>query len=331
MLSSCAKYLNSRRLGLFFSVLLLLLTSQLKAQVKVQSNDELWLADETEPEETFEQRFIRSNIAITEWFDGTAEGIDLFLVGKKISKRKNNTHLKVANSTFALDGEGTQNRTSISVDLKLPNLEEYWQLKLSSFDEAEASRSAQTGYLRNTPQETKHGASVGLFRRWGNVRTAFQPRVELTDPLKVSHSLSFESIADFKTFEANPKVEFYATPDKGAGIDTAFNWNFIVTKRVSFTLINNWDYQEKIHTLSAGNGFSFGQLIDRANTMSYGLLFFSNNRDNYHLEGYSFSVGWSHLIYKKILDFQLIPHLDFNRDKDFRGAAGLIFNLNLNF
>jgi hypothetical protein len=289
--------------------------------------------DRAEPEEkkTLEQRLIQSNISISEWFDSTAEGIDLFLAGKKVTTKKNESHFRIENSTFSTEEENLRNTSSLSVILRLPNLEEYWQLKFSSYDEAEEKRNVQKSYLRNAPRERSYGASLGLFRKLGAVRAAFQPRIDLSDPLQVSHSLSFESVADMTDYTLNPKFELFAVPDKGTGFFIALNANFSISPGYSFTLINNGEYEDRKHQYSTGNGFSLGQAVDSRSSISYSLIFNSNNRDNYHLESYALAVAWSHMIYRRILDYQLVPHLDFAKTKEFKGVSGIVFTLNLNF
>jgi hypothetical protein len=309
--------------NLFFSFLFLLFLSGGLAAAQEGKQDK--------PEETFEQKFIRNNIEVTEWFNGTAEGLDLFLTGRDVSKVKNNSHVRLTNTSYSVEGSNLNNQMSLGVELRLPNLEELWKLQLSSFNEAEERRTTQKGHLDRTQKTTNYGATLGVFRRFGNVRTSFQPRVDFTDPLRVSHSAVFESIATFDSFAYNPKLEFFATPDKGTGIDTAHNLNFILNPKWSFTIINNWEYEEKLHKLSAGNGFSFNQIVNPVSSLSYTWMSFSDNRDNYHLVGYTFSATLSHLIYKRVLDFQLTPHLDFMADHMFIGNAGLIFALNVTF
>jgi hypothetical protein len=297
----------------------------MEAQETEQSNEK------TTEKKTLEQRLIQSNISIAEWFDSTAEGIDLFLAGKKVTNKKNESHFRIENSTFSIEEENLRNTSSLSVILRLPNVEEYWQLKFSSYDEAEEKRNVQKSYLRNTPRERNYGASLGLFRKLGSVRTAFQPRIDLSDPLQVSHSLTFESVADFTSFSLNPKFELFAVPDKGTGFFMAMNANFSLSPQFSFTLINNGEYEDRKHQFSTGNGFAIGQVIDSRSSLSYSLIFNSNNRDNYHLESYGLAVAWNHMIYRRILDCQLVPHLDFAKTKDFKGVSGITFTLNLNF
>jgi hypothetical protein len=281
--------------------------------------------------ETWEDIFIRDDIAITKWIDSAADGLDLFLMGERLTSEKNDTHVKIQNSTYYNDGQGILNATPINLNLRLPNFEEYWLLKFTTYDENEEQRGIQNGYLRQTPQPRNYGAGIGLFHKLGNVRVAFQPRINLSNPLSISHSLSFESVANYVTYQINPRMELFATPDKGAGVFTSLNFNFVLTKILSLTFINYSEYDEKPMLYTVTNGFSLNEASTKKTALAYSLLFNSSNQPNYELTGYSFAIAWSQLIYRKILDYQIIPHLDFNAVNFYQGKVGLIVNFNFNF
>jgi hypothetical protein len=288
------------------------------------------LAQEDSPDEGLEQRLIKGNIAVSEWLDGVAEGLDLFLVGRKLTRKRNETNVKLGNSSYYMADGSFTNSTSLNANLRLPNLEEYWQLKFSNYDESR-ERGVQANYLRQTPRERNYGATVGLFKKLGNVRAAFQPRISLQNPLNVSHSLAFESVADFKAYQINPKLEFFANAEKGTGVFEALNFNFQLNPVFSLTWINEGEYEEKVHLYSTTNALALGQVITDRRSLSYSLSLMSNNRPEYHLDVYSLAISWSDLLYKSILDYQLTPHLDFLRDRGFTGMAGVTFSINLNF
>lgn len=301
---------------MIFLCILLLLTPKAKA----------------EDEEEWELMLMDSNRAIAEWFDGFVEGVDLFLVGKRITDRPNSSSIRIENSTFSSEGVAPQNVTSLSINPRLVNLEEYLHLKFTTYDERENSRGVQNRYLRNTPREKNYGATIGLFRKLGNIRTAFQPRIELQDPLKVSHSLSFESIAEIKNFyRLNPKLELYASPSRGVGTYQSINVNFDLSKNYSLTFINEGDYQEKSHLFAVTNGISLGELLTDTSSMTYTFLFVSNNQPKYHLDAYTLSVAYGQTLYDGMLDYSLVPHLDFLASKRFKGNFGVTFTFNLNF
>jgi len=286
----------------------------------------------TRPEDlTFEQELIQSDVMISRFFGSVAEGLDLFLVGKQVTDRRNDTHVKLENSTFSNDGQGIREAPSVLVNLRLPNVEEYWSLKFTSYDEEQDRRNVQQSYLGQTPRQTNYGATVGFFKKLGNVRTSFQPRIELQNPLKVSHSLLFESVADMKTFRINPELELFANPTNGVGTYFAANINIPFSIRNSLTFINNGEYDEKQHIFSVTNGVSWGHFISRFSSISYNYIVVSNNRDNYHLDSYSFSVGYSHVLYRNIFDYQLIPHWDFAKAVSFVGKPGITLVMTLTF
>lgn len=297
------------------------------AAVTARAND----PDPPAPEESWEQMLIRRNIAISKFFDGIADGLDLFLAGDRITTQRNETSVRLENSTYVRDGEGVKNGTGVGVNLKLPNLEKYWNLKFTSYDEQQEKRDVRQSYLRQNPRENNYGATLGLFQKLGNVRTTFEPRIELQNPLKISHSIAFESVLDMKTYRVNPKLELFATPTKGTGIFLAANWHIPLQKRLSLTLINEAEYLDKLHQLSVSNGFSFGHIISSRSSLSYDLIFGSNNRTSYHLESYVAGITWTHLIYRKILDYRVTPYLDFEKAFGFKAKPGLTFTLGVTF
>jgi hypothetical protein len=288
---------------------------------------------EEKPEEhsELEKSLIESNKAISEWFDSVAEGVDLFLVGKKISNTKNTSKITLDNTTYSRESRNLSNLTTLSVNPRFTNLEAYWNLKFSNYDQSSTIRRTDGGYARQTPQEQNYGATIGLFRKLNNLRFAFQPRIELQDPLKVSHSLSVESVAAIDRLQINPKFEFFANASKGTGTTQALNFNYTVSEVYSLTLVNEAEYEDKVNKYSVTNAVNLGQLLSESTALTYGVTFYSNNRPNYHLDAYSFSVVWSQVVYKNILDYQVGPHMDFVQDEDFKGFVGGMFNLRVHF
>lgn len=282
-------------------------------------------------QDTFEQTLIKQNIAISHWIDGVADGLDVFLAGERYTKKPNETSATIEASSYYNHFEGYTGALNFNVDLRLPNVEEYWQLTFTSYDENE-DRGVRNRFFRQTPRERNYGASVGFFKKLGNVRTAFQPRVSFQGAPAISHSLSFESIAEEKGgYRVNPKLEFYATPGKGAGVFQAINFNFELTRVYSITFINEGDYESRVHFYTVTHGVSLGQRLNRKMSFGYNVLTSFINRPNYQLDTYNFSVAWRHLVYKRILDYEVIPNLDFRQSRHYVGNPGVTFNFNINF
>jgi hypothetical protein len=283
------------------------------------------------PETDWEETLVQGNINIANWFNSFADGLDLFLVGKRVTSKRNETQFKIENSTAITEKEDLSNTTSFGFNLRLPNVEEYWNVKFSSYDEQQEGRDIKNTYLRQTPREKSYGATVGLLAKLGNVRTIFEPRIELQDPLKVSHTLTFESVAENKKFEINPKLQFYADSSDGLGTTQALNFHFKLDTISSITLINQGDYQEKLSLYTVVNAITYGQEIDRVSAISYTLIFSSENRPNYHLESYNISSAYTRILYRNILVMQLIPNVDFSETFGFERVLGLTLNLSLLF
>lgn len=268
---------------------------------------------------------------ISDWIVQRAEKIDLFLVGAKESQHINTSSMRIQNTSFSNEGEEASNVTNISVNLKLPNLEEILHLKFATYDELDAERGVNKDYLKSNQKETNYGTSLGLFGKLGNIKAAFQPRIQFQNPLRVTQSLSFTNKIKKENYSIDPKLEFWADPNKGVGIFSLLNYGFPITRKLQFNIVNDANYEEKSHLLSVTNGVTFDQWVNRKNSLLYSFLLTSLNQPNYHLDSYSLALTWNRLIYMRILDAQLTPHLDFNRNKQYKGNLGITLNLNLNF
>lgn len=286
---------------------------------------------EIKSEKSFEENFLETNEAISKWFVDVADDIDIFLMGERITAKPNQTKLKIEDSLIFKDYEKMKNQPSISINLRLPNTEEYWNLKFTSYDENKERRATDKGAINKSRRTKDYGASLGFFQKMGKVKASFQPRVSFSNSLKLSHTLAFESLIDQRTFQINPKLSFYGNNDNGTGVVIALNY-FIPLNRIwSLTFVNDGDYVSRSHLFSTTHGLSFHQYLSMIKSMRYEIMFDSKNQPNYHLDTYTFSLTWSHLIYKNILDYQVTPFLEFASLRNFRGALGAVFTVGLSF
>lgn len=289
-------------------------------------------APEDSVSQTWEQRAIDGNIVVSRFLDRVADYVDLLLVGKRVTRQRNETSVRIENSSVWKEGFGYTNSTSFNLNLRLPNVEEYWNLKFTSYDEEAEKRSTRNAQYRQRPRVENYGATIGFFQRLGNVRTAFQPRIELQNPLKVAHSLTFEQthkIGEVGSF--NPKVEFFADSDRGTGLFNQLNFGFQLNHVYSLSLINQQTYEDKTHNYLVAQGIAIGRPVTRTAAISYSLFFNSDNQTTYHLSSYSFATTWSQLLYRNILDYNVTPHIDFGKEVSFTGRTGIDFNINLKF
>ncbi len=289
------------------------------------------VAEVISADKSAKDRFIAKNIEISEWFDNVAEGLDLFLIGRKVTKRKNETQVLLGSSVFVKEREGTETTAELDVNLRLPNVEDYWQLKFTSYDANQDRRIIQRGTFRRTPRQRNYGATLALFRNLGKVRTSFQPRAALQDGLKVSHSLVFESVAETDKYKLNPKLEFFANANEGAGTYLAINFHFNINDTFTLTPVNDAEYKDKLHTLVVTNGMVLGHKLTEFKSLAYNLFFESTNRDEYHLEGYTTSVTWAEVIYRNVLSYSISPSVSFAKPQSFVATPGIVFRVELQF
>lgn len=290
--------------------------------------------EETELEEvekTVGDDLLEAHGAVSDWFKDVANGLDLWIVGKRVTKRHNQTRVQVINNSYSAEATPVTNETVLAVMPRFPNLEEFFKLTFTTHDERADQRGINQNYLRNQPRETNYGTTLSFFRKFSNVRVSFQPRIELQDPLRVSHSLAFESVGKWRTFDLNPKFELFANPTSGTGLYGAFNFHFNLNETYSLIQINQGTYDEKQTSFATIHGLSLNQALNDLQQLSYGIIFLSNNKPKFHLDMYSLSVTLSQNLYADILDLRLTPHLDFPLANNFKGVAGITLSLILTF
>lgn len=299
---------------------------QMKAELEAAK-----LAHPEKPSPTLEQTFIENNIRFSNWLANAAQGIDLYVVGEKISTQRNMTRANIENTTISREGHVFSNKTDFNVSPRFPNLEKYWSVKFTSYDERQDKRGFNNTYLRQTQREKDFGATIGVIRKLKNVKTSFQPRIELRDPLKISHSLAFESVAEMKNYNINPKVELFATPTKGTGVFYSLDLNWMLTKISTLTMINEGQYEENMNFYRQTHGVSVSRAFGDNSTLGTGLIFGFDNRPNFQLASYTYSVSWNQIVYERIFDYQIVPNLTFARQYGYKGIAGFMFRFAIRF
>ncbi len=277
-----------------------------------------------------EEKVIEKDKAIAEKIDDLAESIDLFLAGRKLTDRKNDTRLRLIG--FAENYEGGESQTTGHVDfsLRLPNLEEYWQLKFTSSEPTEF-QSLDRNRPGAAPGRTKYGASLGLFRRLGNFDTTFQPRISLTDPLTTFYLLAFTNKVRGTYLTFRPEFKFFADSQEGTGQTASFGIDYPFSKTTVLRLINEEQYLDLQALFSTNIGPEFLFSFNEKTGMTTSLTFYSISRPVYHLDHYIYLFSIRHQIYKNIFYVQLSPSLKFEKTNNFKGKAGIGLQLEFVF
>ncbi|MDZ4661373.1 MAG: hypothetical protein SGJ18_07100 [Pseudomonadota bacterium] len=280
--------------------------------------------------EKFEQGALETNVAIADKIDDFAESIDLFLAGKKFIREKNESSFRIIG--FAERSEGGAGREAVYLDfnLRLPNLEEYWQLKFTTVESNEF-QSLDKNRPGSAPGQRKYVASLGFFDQLGKVRTSFQPRIELSDPLQTSYVLEFSQTSQSKFYNFRPRLKFFADSQKGTGQAASFNVDFQVRPLMVFRFITEQQYLDLQGLFSTNLGPEILVSLSKKTGLSTSFTFYSTNRPSYHLDHYLLSYTIRHELYKKILYAQLSPNLLFPKDHGFKGVAGISANVELIF
>ena len=281
---------------------------------------------------TFEERTIGLTETISDKIANTGEAIDLFIARKKYTERRNDSHINISQLVGYSEGGPVRTSTDFGFNLSLPNVEKRWQLRFSSYDEAAESRDLNQRTLRTVAPPKDPGAALVFFRKLGNIRTSFQPRLELKNPLQVNYVLRFESAAEQKHLRFEPRMEFYADSVKGTGQYGEVRFTFKATQksRWEYSFENDEEYRETDHFFSTHHGLGTSYSLSDSDGISAAVVASSENHP-FHLTGFTVSTSYGKEIYSQLLKYSVSPYIGFGKSDNFKGRTGIALNLQVIF
>jgi hypothetical protein len=283
-----------------------------------------------EPEKTFEQKVLDAGGYVSGKVDKVAEHIDLTLAGKKYTKKQNPTSVNVNQYVTWTEGD-IKTSTTFGLNLRLPNLERRWQLRFSSYDEEAENRDLQQKRVRTKAPERDYGAGLFFFQKLGNIKTTFQPRLELKDPLEVSYLLRFESSGQKGKVRLAPRVDLFADPQKGTGEFVSLELTVDLTEYLDLAFQNTEEYRERENFFSTQHGVSLDYSLTDTQAVGTGITTGSNNRPSFHLDSLVYSMSYAQVIYKDLLRYGLTPFLSFTKSHRFKGDPGISLTVSVTF
>jgi hypothetical protein len=257
--------------------------------------------------------------------------IDLLLIGERYSSKKNETHLRLISSLYLNDTWDLKPGLGIAFNLHLPNFQEYWNLKFTSYDE-----SRDRGVKKTIPGEElpeRFGAELLFLRTLGKLKFNYEPRLEFAKEFGISHKLSVEAAHPvWNSLLLNPKTELFARFDRGPGIYQALNLAQPLVENHQLVLVNQAEFFDRDNVLAVTQGLSHTHSLPELKaTLNYLVLFEFSNQQGYHLARYFYTVVFSQVIYDRALEYAIAPSLSFPDAQGFAGSPGLGATLNFIF
>lgn len=278
--------------------------------------------------------FIYYNKYLSQKVDETAHDLDLFISRKSKKKELNKTTITLRSFGAHYEGGKTDSSFNFDVNLRLPNTEEKWRLRFSSYDTNEDERGIRSRQQRLNSRERSYGAGVALMQDLGNIKTSFQPRIELRDPLQTSYTLKFESNGDIEPYKIVPRLDLFADSEKGVGQFLSLHSELSLSKDISIIQFNEEQYENFNNKFSTTHGFSIARQVGKRKGVNATISFYSfrstENR-GYHLSDLTTSLGYSSEPLKRIFVYRLGPSWRFTKNRNFKGEVGFSVEFDLIF
>lgn len=260
-----------------------------------------------------------------------AEKIDLLLAGKKYSAEVNTTRVNLSQLVSYTEGGKFVKSTDLGVNLRLPNTEKRWQARFSTYDEEAERRNMQERRVRTTPRARDAGASLFFLRKLGDIRTTFQPKLQLKNPLEMSYVFKMQSETQYKPVRIAPELQLFTDAVNGTGEYFSTSFSTKVFERTELTFDNEEEYHERDHNFSTRHGLALDHALNDVQAIGCALIATSLNHPQFHLDGLNFSTSFAHEVYRDLLKYSLSPFVGFAKQDHFKGKVGASFILTFIF
>ncbi len=296
-------------------------------------------------ESGFRDTIVEGNKAWSKKIDSFAAEVDSMLSNRKSKRKlKNKSQVSLVHFVQSREGGTIDQTPHIAVNLRLPQLEEQWKLKFSSYDEEDEFEGLQRNRSGAAPAENKAGTSLGVASKFMDIDTLFRPRLEFQDPLVTSFLLKFNSRLPWKFMVLNWQAKFFTHSIDGVGQSFSLDFEKPLTDSLLLRFFNEQQYLDRDNVLNVSQGpsllYKLNDLIAFAQTISFNSsnrnvvaneLPEAYNTDAYHLQSYQFIFSFSHKLLKNVFHYSVNPDLLFIKERNFKGQAGLSLRLEIIF
>lgn len=298
--------------------------------------------------QSLDEKVIKENKEISLRIDELARSLDGLLSNRR-AEGINKTSISLIGFVDSREGEVIDEKGHVQVNLRLPELEEKWKLRFSSYDQEDEFEGLARNRDGAGPRRQKFGTSLGLANNISNIKTLVRPRIELRDPLVSSFLLKFSSDLPLGPFHLKWVKKFFTHSIDGVGQAIQVDFDYRLTKKIIFRFFNEEQYLDRYNLMNVAQGPTLLYKFSRRLGLSKTLSFNSKNRNlltnadrvsplfqpygasGYHLSSYNLIFSLSHKIYKNVFHYQISPRLDFRKQQNFKGQAGVTFRTELIF
>lgn len=304
----------------------------------------LWLrplATHADDSVTTKEYLVEKNKVVSHKIDNLARRLDSLLANRRDDPAiSNKTTISLLNFLESREGGYLKPRFHIAFNLRLPQLQDKWKLRLSSYDNEDEYEGLGRNRDGAAPRAQKLGTSLGLNKTFANIKTLFRPRIEFKNPLVTSLLLKFNQKISLKNFDIIWTQKFFAHSINGAGESTSVDFEKSITQRVLLRFFNESQYLDQTNIFKAAQGPSLRMELSESMALSNTLSFYSASRtlsgpvtdgsqsnpyftNSYHLTHYQYLLSFSHQIWKRVFHYQISPYLEFAKTQSFKGQAAI--------
>ena len=111
--------------------------------------------------------------------------------------------------------------------------------------------------------------------------------------------------------------------DQGAGQSLSIDGDRQIVDDLSFRFVNESTWLDLTDELSTSHGPSFYYKISNRRAVSFNSRANLSNRPQYEIDNYDFNLVYRQNLHKEWLYYELIPSINFSRERSFHSHLGI--------
>jgi hypothetical protein len=262
---------------------------------------------------------------------GFSESVDTFFVNDRVIEGRNLTNVRILSSASSIEREGTGGDVAFRVRLKLPRLENMFQVEIDNLDNTfnldsdpttQATQNQTQGPAQTTNQNFGDNTSAGLsfFKDILGIQSKLSFRYLFSD------SVPFGNWRVSKRFGITDKQallfisDIFGDTKERTGQRTTIYYDIKTNQKDLLRFFNEATYRHENHTYRTVHGVGLYHIYTDRSSIAYIASVSALNpqtQSTFYAESYDVSATYRYRVYKRHVFLDVIPAVGFPKKYSF--------------
>lgn len=263
-----------------------------------------------------------------------SEALDTFIINERVIDGRNTTNVRILGSVATTEREGFSGNAAFRVRLRLPRLENMFQLEIDNLNNNLNldSDTATNQTLQNTTFSQNASAGLSFFKDILGIQSKLSFRFIFKDAVPFANwRLSRRFVVNSKQ-NLNLISDVFGDTKNRTGQRTTVYYDISLDKKNLLRFFNEGTYRHEDHTYNTLNGVGLFHTVNDRTLLSYNASVSGLNpqgESHFYANTYDLSTTYRYRVYSQFVYVDLTPKVSFPKKYEFRSNWSLTFHLEI--